>query len=161
MCRDIAVARDLGVEGVVCGALDVRGNIDTAVTEQLVKAAAGMSFTFHRAFDACSNPFEAVRVLVELGVGTLLTSGQAVTAEAGKGLIQELVEWAQPQGLTVMPGCGLHVGNIADVVSETGARAVHLSARKMLIQSAMRFFNDHCQTDVEMVRRCRLALDSL
>jgi len=148
MCKDISVARDLGVEGVVSGALDPLGNINRAVTEQLINAARGMSFTFHRAFDVCRDPFEAIRVLAELGIDTLLTSGQATTAYEGRGLIKELVDWTQPKGITVMPGGGVKATNITALMKETGAKAVHLSARKKMD-------GGYDQTDIFEVKACR------
>ena len=149
--EDINAAKDLGADGIVCGALDRRGNIDVKVMERVMKAAQGLSFTFHRAFDVCSNPYSAIDLLIEMGINTLLTSGQAVTAEEGIGLIKELVTIAQPKGVTIMPGCGLHSLNIAQVVQATGANAVHLSAKKRV--------TDHYQTNPQEVRDCKNAID--
>ena len=153
ICEDIYAAKDLGVEGVVCGALDKYGCIDMAAMERIMKAARGVSFTFHRAFDVCKNPYEAMDLLLHMGINTLLTSGQAATAKEGVGLIQELVAMAQLHGVTIMPGCGVNSSNIAGIVAATGAGAVHLSAKKKI--------KTHTQTDAAEVRACKEALHSI
>ena len=43
---------------------------------RLVEKAKGMSLTFHRAFDRCRDPFEALEQLIDLGFDRILTSGQ-------------------------------------------------------------------------------------
>src|SRR5579863_2178051 len=49
MRSDIAVAKRLGVNGVVLGILDVNANVDVARTRQLVDVARPLEVTFHRA----------------------------------------------------------------------------------------------------------------
>ncbi|MCL2728323.1 MAG: hypothetical protein FWD56_08075, partial [Bacteroidales bacterium] len=157
--EDIYAAKELGADGIVCGALDRDGNIDVMALELMIKASQGLPFTFHRAFDLCRDPFEALHILMETGVNTLLTSGQAATAKEGMGLIKELVSLAQPKGLTVMPGCGLNASNIADVALTTNAVAIHLSAKKRVAHSLSPYNYD--QTDAAKVRSCRDILDSI
>jgi copper homeostasis protein len=152
ICADIIAAKDLGADGIVCGALDKFGNIDVAVMERILKLSASLPFTFHRAFDVCKNPMEAAKILSELGVHTLLTSGQAATAVEGAKLIKELVGVVQPKGLTVMPGGGIKSANIASLITETGVNVVHLSARK-------RMEGGYDQTDVGEVQACRKVLN--
>ena len=155
ICEDIFAAKELGADGIVCGALDNDGNIDVQAMEKILQASQGFPFTFHRAFDLCVDPLASLHTLTGMGVNTLLTSGQAATAEEGADLIKELVAMAQPKGLTVMPGCGLHAGIIAGVATTTGATAIHLSAKRSVAKGG------YDQTDVEEVRSCRKALDSI
>ena len=67
------------------------GDIDMDVCRRLVEAAAGMSVTFHRAFDLCRDPFKALDDIMALGCDRLLTSGCASSALAGSGLIADLL----------------------------------------------------------------------
>ena len=53
MLEDIANARRLGADGVVLGCLTTDGTVDLPLMGRLMKAAQGMSVTFHRAFDVC------------------------------------------------------------------------------------------------------------
>ena len=129
MEQDIRTCRELGVDGVVIGALTAEGDIDTTLCGRLIKAANGMSVTFHRAFDMCRDPKEALGQLISLGCHRVLTSGQAATAEAGIPLLKELVQLAGER-IIIMPGCGVNSGNAARILKETGATEIHASARK-------------------------------
>lgn len=129
MEKDICTCKRLGADGVVIGALTAEGDIDTATCKRLIAAADGMSITFHRAFDMCRNPKEALEQLISLGCHRVLTSGQAATAEAGIPLLKELVEQANGR-IIIMPGCGVNSGNAANILHATGAGEIHASARK-------------------------------
>ena len=129
MRRDIEQAKAAGAQGVVFGILLADGAIDAARTSQLVEAARPLSVTFHRAFDMCRDPRSALQQLIDLGVDTLLTSGQAPSAAEGLPLLVELVAWAAGR-IDIMPGAGIHPGNIARIAEASGARTFHFSARE-------------------------------
>ncbi len=80
MLADIRMCKDLGVDGVVFGALTPDGDIDVETCRRLKTEAAFLSTTFHRAFDVCRNPQKALDQIIDLGFDRLLTSGQAPTA---------------------------------------------------------------------------------
>ncbi|MGV3529020.1 MAG: copper homeostasis protein CutC [Flavisolibacter sp.] len=128
MLTDVKLCRDLGCDGVVLGLLQSDGRIDIKRTEALVKAAYPMEVTFHRAFDRCVDPFEALEKLVEAGVQRILTSGQKPTAPEGAGLIAELVK-AASERIIIMPGSGVRTDNIVALAKETGATEFHTSLR--------------------------------
>lgn len=129
MLRDIRHARQLGVNGVVIGALQADGSIDEEAVRLLVEEAEGMSITFHRAFDVCTHPEEALEQIISLGCHRLLTSGQAPTAEQGIPLLKRLVEQAAGR-ISIMPGAGVNVDNARRILSETGASEIHGSLRR-------------------------------
>lgn len=137
MEKDICTCKRLGADGVVIGALTAEGDIDTATCKRLIAAADGMSITFHRAFDMCRAPREALEELIELGCDRVLTSGQAATAEAGIPLLKELAEQAAGR-IIIMPGCGVNSSNAAKILQATGATEIHASARKS-VGSNMKF----------------------
>ncbi|MBR5899676.1 MAG: copper homeostasis protein CutC [Muribaculaceae bacterium] len=139
MVRDIEQARAIGADGVVIGALTADGDIDMNVCRRLVAAAQGMNITFHRAFDRCRNPLKALEDIIGLGCNRLLTSGQAVTAFAGRELIARLVEAARNR-IIIMPGCGVNAANAAQILDETHATEIHASARSAR-DSQMRYRN--------------------
>ena len=64
MRRDIAAARGLGADGLVLGALDAGGRVDSATLQYLLDVARPAAVTFHRAFDLGRDPEEALDALV-------------------------------------------------------------------------------------------------
>ena len=98
-----------------------------------------MNVTFHRAFDMCRNPFEALEQIIDLGITRILTSGQAANAEKGIPLLKQLIEKAAGR-IIIMPGCGVNYNNISKIANETGAKEFHLSARSV-VESGMKHRN--------------------
>ena len=129
MLEGIRLAKRLGANGVVIGALKPDGSIDEETVRRLAAEAKGLSITFHRAFDVCAHPMEALEQIIALGCHRLLTSGQAPTAEQGIPLIKRLVGQAAGR-LSIMPGSGVNPGNARLILSETGAREIHGSLRQ-------------------------------
>lgn len=130
MAEDIRLAKRLGADGVVIGALTPDGDIDVARCRTLVEAAVDMQVTFHRAFDQCREPLVALEQIIAMGCTRLLTSGQAATAEAGIPLLQQLVEQAGNR-LIILPGAGVNAGNARAILDATGANEIHGSLRSM------------------------------
>lgn len=129
MQRDIRQARRLGANGVVIGALMPDGSIDEEAVRRLIGEADGLSITFHRAFDVCAQPSDALERIIALGCHRLLTSGQAPSAIEGIPLLRELVEQAANR-IIIMPGAGVNPQNALRILSETGASEIHGSLRK-------------------------------
>jgi copper homeostasis protein len=125
MQRDLDAAKETGMDGVVLGLLTSEGAIDVARTKHLVELARPLPVTFHRAFDECTGDLrEALEDVIETGATWLLTSGGKRTAPEALDLLGELVRIAGER-LIVMPGSGLHAGNIREAVAKTGAREFH------------------------------------
>ncbi len=130
MRNDILLARRLRADGVVIGALTPDGDIDIEVCQKLMAAAQGMQVTFHRAFDQCRDPQQALEEIITLGCTRVLSSGQQVTAEAGIPLLKQLVEQAAGR-IIIMPGAGVNVQNASHILQQTGATEIHGSFRTM------------------------------
>ena len=128
MLHDIKVARQLGADGVVFGCLTAEGDIDIPAMKMLMNAVGDMSVTFHRAFDMCKNPQEALEQIIALGCSRILTSGQEPNAVKGIPLLKELVKQADGR-IIIMPGCGVNPSNILHIAEETGACEFHFSGR--------------------------------
>lgn len=128
MTRDIALARQLGADGVVLGILLPDGRVDVERTQTLIALARPMSVTFHRAFDMTRDAFEALDALIDLGADRILTSGQQPSVIEGLGLITALVRHAD--GRIVIMACGgVNEDNAARVVAESGVRELHAGPR--------------------------------
>lgn len=127
MCRDIEFCRRMGVHGVVIGALTQDGEIDIEACRRMVEAAGDLSITFHRAFDVCVEPLQALEQIIALGCDRLLTSGQKPSAEQGAEYIAELVSHAAGR-IIIMPGAGITPQNIAYIEQKTAATEFHSTA---------------------------------
>jgi copper homeostasis protein len=128
MLNDILVARQFGCEGVVLGLLNEDGGIDVERTSRLVEAAYPMEVSFHRAFDRCKEPFEAMEQLIAIGCQRILTSGQKPAAPDGAELIAALIRSANER-IIIMPGSGVRKENIRSLYDQTGATEFHSSLR--------------------------------
>ncbi len=129
MIADIRFCSEIGVDGVVVGALTPDGNVDMSACRRLMDAAGDMSITFHRAFDVCVEPSRALEDIIELGCDRLLTSGQRPDALSGSGLIKSLVSQSDGR-ISIMPGSGIKPENILEIERVTAAREFHSTARK-------------------------------
>ena len=128
MMNDVKLCKQLGCEGVVIGLLNMDGTIDVARTAELIELAYPMEATFHRAFDRCRDPFEALEELIEIGCQRILTSGQKPTVSEGVNLIAELNNKADGR-ITIMPGSGVRKDNIKLLAEKTGCTEFHSSLR--------------------------------
>ena len=139
MLSDIAVAKELGADGLVFGCLNPDGTVDMKNMELLMEAAGNTPVTFHRAFDHSADPLQALEDIISLGCARILTSGCRPTALEGAGLLAQLVEKAGDR-IIIMPGCGVKESNIAEIARLSGAREFHFSAREP-VESGMIFRN--------------------
>ena len=124
---EVASLVDLGVDGVVVGALDRNGRVDRAALDALVDAARGRPVTFHRAFDEVEAPLDAIEPLARAGVRRVLTSGGAPTAWEGRETLRALVE-ACGDELTVLGGGRVRGDHVRRLVEATGLTEVHARA---------------------------------
>jgi copper homeostasis protein len=124
MRRDIDAVRAYGLAGVVIGANRPDGQLDLDALELLVAHSQGLGMTLHRSFDLVPEQSVALEAAVALGFERILTSGGALTAEAGAAAIAALVEQAADR-IAILAGAGVRPGNIADLVRRTGVREVH------------------------------------
>lgn len=130
IAADIKMCRDLGAAAVVIGFLNSEGDIDVPLTKEMVKLALPMEVTFHRAFDACRHPQEALEQLIDCGCHKLLTSGCAPTAMEGASLIRQLMQQAQGR-IGIIAASGITPDNVRQVVEATGVNEVHGSCKRV------------------------------
>ena len=155
MASQTEEALEAGADGIVIGALTPEGDVDLPLMERLVSLvesyhladellrsdlchaandshffpgpARRVSITFHRAFDRCRRPFEALEQIISLGCDRILTSGQEATAEAGAATLRELRRRAWGR-IGILPGGGVTPGNAARILAATGCTEIHASA---------------------------------
>jgi copper homeostasis protein len=126
LINDVAVALNLGAEGVAFGCLRSDRTVNSDWVAGMVSLAERTSSetVFHRAFDLTPDPFGALDILIDLGVTRVLTSGQAASASQGASLISRLIDYAAGR-IEVLPGAGIRPENIEDLLARTGATQVH------------------------------------
>lgn len=139
MKTDVQACKELGCDGVVLGLLQKDGRIDVERTARLVELAHPMDVTFHRAFDHCYDPFEALEQIIQMGCKRILTSGQKPTALDGAERLAELVKAADNR-IIIMPGSGVRASNVLELAQKTGAVEFHSSLRT-LAKSRMEFLH--------------------
>ena len=136
--------RTLGAAAVVVGFLTKDGIVDEELTRHIVRLAAPMEVTFHRAFDeALQEPLAALAAVARCGCHRLLTSGQAATALQGAEVIRRLVG---ATSVKILAGSGITPWNVADLLAATGVREVHGSCKATLPDGTL-------QTDAEQVKQ--------
>lgn len=164
MLHDIDMARDLGLTGVVFGALADDGKLDSVFLDRLVRRADGLDLTLHRAFDCCGPDFDrAIDTAIDLGFDRILTSGGEKTALEGLPALERIFNKAGNR-IIVMPGSGLNMSNVGKLVATLPVREVHASCSKDMAcpegpEKRLGFTgNDVRKTDADTVRSLKAAL---
>ena len=172
LCRQAARFSGLGADGIVIGMLNPNGTLDTERMSALMTYGDGCGVTLHRAFDVCRDAHEALRTAKELGVDTILTSGQQACCADGAALLRELI--SESNGAPrILIGGGVSADVIRTLGPQTGAFAFHLSAKKA-VPSSMDFRREAVpmgapglnefelwRCDEHAVRAAREALDAV
>ncbi len=127
MISSIKEVKDLGVHGIVSGALKECGEINIEVTKHMVQMASPLPFTFHRAFDECADHSSAITQLREIGVDRILSSGGLVTASENPERISELVKDSMDDPRIICCG-GVRSTNISKLLEIEDAIEFHSAA---------------------------------
>lgn len=135
MKKSIQIARQLKMDGLVLGILTADSRVDVARTRELVKVADSAQVTFHRAFDECTDLQRSLEDVMKTGASRLLTSGGKRTAPEALEVLGDLVRIAGTQ-IILMPGSGLHAGNIGVAAQKTGAREYHAGLSSVVADPA-------------------------
>ena len=170
ICREIKMFQKAGAEGVVIGSLNKDGSLNVEHMKRFIDSAKDMSITLHRAFDMCADPFATLKQARELGVNTILTSGQAPSSLEGIDLYEKLIEKANGE-ISILAGGGIKASTIEKLLKQTSLTAFHMSG-KIVVESSMVFRNPAVSmglpgiseyniwlTDESNVREARKVLD--
>jgi copper homeostasis protein CutC len=132
---DIRAAVAAGAAGVVIGASRSDAQLDTSLLERLVRIAheaaerrgRPVALALHRAFDLCADPIGALEAAIGLGFGTVLTSGGAESALAGRAMLAALVSQARGR-IRILAAGGIGPENVAGILA-TGVDEIHASCQ--------------------------------
>lgn len=125
MLRDIQIAEDMGLDGIVIGAVSPGRRLDL----DFLSAALGrtrLPATLHRAFDTLTDVSAGVEDAVGLGFERILTSGRALRAELGVDILAETVGCAKGR-LSVMAGAGITPENASMILCRSRVDELHAS----------------------------------
>ena len=159
MAAQVEEALEAGVDGIVIGCLTAGGDVDVPAMERLVRTVESynlaadlmrsdlchaandshffpgpskrVSITFHRAFDVCKRPFDALEQIIALGCDRILTSGQGATVVEGSDMLRELRKRAAGR-IIILPGGGVTPRNAGRILAMTGCTEIHASASETL-----------------------------
>lgn len=124
MKMDIVNAKNLGVYGVVIGALNKENKLDEVAIRELVTVAKGLSITFHMAFDEIDDKQEAIEKLITFGIDRILTKGGQGNAYDSMDKLKDLNEFANNR-IIIMPGKGITTENRDEILEKTGVVEIH------------------------------------
>ena len=119
----VSLAKSYGADGVVCGPLDVKGNIALNQLQALTGCAKklGLTTTFHRAFDALEDRFTQWHRLIDAGVDRVLTSGtpwrSELAAIRGLDVLTRLPSVDGSPELVI--GGGVSIDNAREILTPT------------------------------------------
>ncbi len=137
--REAELFGKAGAEGIVIGCLTEDGSLHMPQMRALMEAAGEMKVTLHRAFDVCANPEEAYEQARELGIDTILTSGQEESCLKGIELLKKLERLRKEKGgPKLMAGAGVTPEVIGRFLKQTNITCYHMSAKKT-VDSGMRY----------------------
>lgn len=145
MKQDVQVCKQLGVSAVVIGFLRADRSVDMERTREIVRLAAPMEVTFHRAFDLAVDKEKALEDVIACGCHRLLTSGGEKNAYQGLGMLRRLKEQAADR-ILIMAGAGIASANAAEIASITGVDELHASCKKLSKDAS------YLETDEDEVR---------
>lgn len=157
--RDLILFKEAGANGFVFGALNNDKNIDIDTCVSVILSAYPLPVTFHRAFDvATMNPIKMANKIADLGFKRLLTSGRCSKAIDGKFLIKTLVDKMKNR-LVVIPGAGIGVENLEDILITTSAIEFHGSAK--VLKSEKSIYITDCNIVKELLRIYKKKLSTI
>ena len=157
---------------MVIGILKPDGTLNMEQMKELMDTAGNMSVTLHRAFDVCVDPYETLKQAVQLGIDTILTSGQKNVCTEGAELLKNLVQESDGK-VTIQIGSGVNAEVIRKMYPLTGAKAYHMSG-KVTLDSVMDYRKEGVnmglpmlsefevwRTDEEKIRDAKKVLEEL
>lgn len=128
MEADLFQAQQLGVDGVVFGALDTDNLLDTDAMEFLIAASGGMQITFHMAFDEIPSDaqLDALAWLAEHDIDRVLTHGGSLDKPIEETLphLQEIIDWSNGL-IKIVPGGGITADNVDAIAAKLNVKELH------------------------------------
>jgi copper homeostasis protein len=141
MLNDIKDCRELGVKGIVIGALNLNKTIDRDTMLRMKEVAKDLEITCHRAFDDSFDWKNSMDVLIEAGINRILSSGLSSSVELGLPILTEMMKYAKSR-IEIMVGGGVNLGNVQRILLDVQPDAIHFSGTSKLILDENSYFSE-------------------
>ena len=132
MFLDAKLMLENGADGIVFGFLNADDSVNVEKTKEMIELIHSYKkeAVFHKACDVSDDINKTVKTLAELGIDRILTSGKAVYPDILSGCqkIKELHDLYP--NVTFLPGGGVRVNNVVDVIKTSNAGQVHMTSKK-------------------------------
>ncbi|MBR4471172.1 MAG: copper homeostasis protein CutC [Erysipelotrichaceae bacterium] len=133
MLKDAENLLKAKADGIVFGFLNEDRTIDIDKTKAMSDLihSYGKEAVFHKAFDEIDDLDEACKQLIEARIDRILTSGKAVYPDILKGC-ETIARLHKEYGeqLQFLPGGGVRIENIQDVIRTAGSGQIHMTSKK-------------------------------
>lgn len=130
MRDDIIALKEIGIKGIVVGALKEDFTLNTDALELFVRSGSGLELTFHRAFDEVKDWKVAMDQLIRIGFKRILTSGQSRAVNQESILrIKEMIEYANGR-IELQIGGGVNLTTINELKA-IGISGLHFSSTQL------------------------------
>ena len=128
MCADIRLARTLGAEGFILGCVTEDRHIDVEAGRAFQRAAQDRSINYHLAWEAATDPLQALDTLIDLGLASARTSGGGGLGSRAEDRIERIRDFAEHASgqIDLIPAGGINAGNIGSIVAGTGLTGAHV-----------------------------------
>lgn len=135
MLTDCKLMLELGVDGIVIGALTKENKVDKKFLEPFIELTkqAEKELTFHRAVDLTTDIYTVTQEIIELSFDRILTSGAKPNVIEGLETIKSLQEKFGSQ-IQIMPGGGINSTNVKEILETTKVTNIHCSASKKILR---------------------------
>lgn len=133
MLKDAENLLQAKADDIVFGFLNKDKTIDINKTKTMSDLihSYGKEAVFHKAFDEIDDLDEACKQLIEAKIDRILTSGKAVYPDILKGC-ETIARLHKEYGeqLQFLPGGGVRIENIQDVIRTAGSGQIHMTSKK-------------------------------
>lgn len=130
MLYDVDALLEAGADGIVFGILTPDGHVDLERCKIMRDRIGNHTAVFHRAFDVVPDWRASMDQLVDLGIDRILTSGQCPSVRDGSKTVAEMIAYAGDR-LEILPGAGITLQNVQDVIGETGTKQIHIALNQV------------------------------
>ncbi len=125
MLESIKACKSLGVSGIVTGVLREDNTLDLDRLNLLAEFAYPLPITIHKCIDLVPDIFEAIEDLKQIpGIQSILSSGQADTAEHGAELMKRMLQ-ACGEKLKLIVAGKVTQENLPHLIPNIGATEYH------------------------------------